>query len=103
MPGEDRQALKQWLEQLRGSKTKVLITSRSDEQWLGTTACYRIALGGLQGEERQALAQAILADQGLRLDAKDPDSAELIDALAGPPADDAGDPAQAGQHERSPV
>ncbi|RDE48755.1 MAG: CHAT domain-containing protein [Candidatus Accumulibacter meliphilus] len=85
LPGEERQTLKQFLEQLRESKTKVLITSRSDEAWLGTTACYRIALGGLQGEERQALAQAILADQGLHLDAKDEDSAKLIDSLEGHP------------------
>ncbi|RDE50522.1 MAG: CHAT domain-containing protein, partial [Candidatus Accumulibacter meliphilus] len=85
LPREERQALKQFLEQLRESKTKVLITSRSDEAWLGTTACYRIALGGLQGEERQALAQAILADQGLHLDAKDEDSAKLIDSLKGHP------------------
>lgn len=85
MPGADRQQFKQWLEQLRGGKTRVLLTSRSDEAWLGTTACWRIPLGGLQGEERQALAQAILADQGLRLDPKDQDSADLINSLEGHP------------------
>ena len=85
MPAQDRQALKQWLEQLRGGRSRVLITSRSDEQWLGTTACYRVALGGLQGEERQELARAILADQGLRLDPRDQDTAELITSLQGHP------------------
>jgi tetratricopeptide (TPR) repeat protein len=85
MPAQDRQQLKQWLEQLRGGLTRVLITSRSDEQWLGSTACYRVALGGLRGEERQELAQAILADQGLRLDPRDQAAAELIDSLQGHP------------------
>ncbi|MBK7001351.1 MAG: tetratricopeptide repeat protein [Rhodoferax sp.] len=85
LPAADRQALKLFLEALRGSRTKVLITSRSDEAWLGMTACYRVALQGLRGEERLALAQAILADQGLRLDAKDQHTADLIDALQGHP------------------
>ncbi|WP_243745983.1 tetratricopeptide repeat protein [Tahibacter aquaticus] len=85
MPVADRQALKQFLVRLRGGKTKVLITSRSDEQWLGAEICRRLPLSGLQGEERQALAQAILADQGLRLDAKDQDTADLIYSLHGHP------------------
>lgn len=85
MPALERQQLKQWLEQLRGGRSRVLITSRSDEQWLGTVACYRLALGGLQGEERQALAEAILADQGLRLDPRDAPTAELIASLQGHP------------------
>lgn len=85
MPAEDRQQLKQWLEQLRGGASRVLITSRSDEQWLGTTACFRAPLGGMQGEERQELARAILADQGMRLDPRDADTAELINSLQGHP------------------
>jgi len=84
MPGADRQQLKQFLEQLRGGRSQVLITSRG-EDWLGTTACYRIPLGGLQGEERQALAEAILADQGLRLDPRERAVADLIDSLEGHP------------------
>ena len=85
LPAQDRQALKQWLEALRGGKSRVLITSRSDESWLGTTACYRIPLGGLQGEERQALARAILDDQGICLDPKNKDTADLINTLEGHP------------------
>lgn len=85
LPAADRQALKLFLEALRGSRTKVLITSRSDEAWLGMTACYRVALQGLRGEERLALAQAILTDQGLRFDAKDQHTADLIKALQGHP------------------
>ncbi|WP_170113261.1 tetratricopeptide repeat protein [Ahniella affigens] len=85
MPAPERQQLKQWLEQLRGGRSRVLITSRSDEQWLGTVACYRMALGGLEGEERQELAQAILADQGLKLDPRDEATTKLIDSLMGHP------------------
>ena len=85
MSGGERQQLKQWLEDLRGGKTKVLITSRSDEAWLGATACYRVALGGLQGEERQVYAQAIMNDLGLTLDSQDQHVADLIEALAGHP------------------
>ncbi|MGH8568600.1 MAG: hypothetical protein ACREXU_11440, partial [Gammaproteobacteria bacterium] len=85
MPGADRQQLKEFLEQLRGGRSQVLITSRGDEDWLGTTACYRIPLAGLQGEERHALAEAILADQGLRLDPRERAVADLIDSLEGHP------------------
>jgi tetratricopeptide (TPR) repeat protein len=85
MPAADRQALREFLLALRGGKTKVLITSRSDEHWLGNEACRRLPLAGLQGEERQALAAAILADQGIRLDANDQDAADLINSLAGHP------------------
>jgi hypothetical protein len=85
MPPEQRQELLQWLVQLRGGKSRVLITSRSNEQWLGTTACFRLALGGLQGEERQELARAILADQGLKLDPRDAATAALVESLQGHP------------------
>ncbi|MBC8752453.1 CHAT domain-containing protein [Paraburkholderia sp. WC7.3b] len=85
MPPEDRQRLKALLEQLRHGKSKVLITSRSDEAWLGPTSCFRIPLGGLKGEERWALADAILQDQGIRADRSDPAMADLLNALEGHP------------------
>jgi tetratricopeptide (TPR) repeat protein len=85
MPVQDRQALKNFLEQLRGGRSKILLTSRSVEEWLGPTACRRVALGGLQGEERRELARAILADQGVRLDPRDADVANLISSLLGHP------------------
>jgi tetratricopeptide (TPR) repeat protein len=83
MPEADRLRLKQWLEELRGGATHVLITSRSDESWLGRTACYRVPLGGLQGEEREALTRAILADLGIAFDPKDQAVADLVDDLDG--------------------
>lgn len=85
MSSGDRQRLKMWLEQLHGGRSKIVITSRSDEAWLGPTACFRVPLGGLAGEERQELARAILADQGVRLDPRDRDTANLIENLEGHP------------------
>lgn len=85
MPAAERGELKEFLERLRGGKTRVVITSRSDEAWLGTEACWRVALGGLHGEEREALARAILSDQGIKLDPHDQTAVDLIDSLEGHP------------------
>jgi tetratricopeptide (TPR) repeat protein len=82
---EDRQALGCLLERLRGGLTKVLITSRSDEPWLPVTDCYRLPIGGLQGEERWEFCEAILDDLGLRPDREDKTLAELMDELDGHP------------------
>ena len=81
----DREALRRWLEQLRGGRSKVLITSRGEEAWLGSADCWRIPLGGLQGEERWGLAQAILDDQGLVPKLQDQAIADLVDRLEGHP------------------
>jgi tetratricopeptide (TPR) repeat protein len=85
MSEPDRQQLKRLLEDLYGSKSKILITSRTDEAWLGPTACFRVPIGGLMGEERHELARAIVADLGIRLDPSDRDTADLIDTLEGHP------------------
>ena len=58
-----------------GRASKVIITSRSDEAWLGITNRFAIPLGGLQGEERWDYCEAILRDLGLTIDRKD---AELV-------------------------
>ena len=42
---EDQALLKTFLAKLRGGQTKVIITSRSDEEWLETTNRYEIPLG----------------------------------------------------------
>jgi tetratricopeptide (TPR) repeat protein len=81
----DRGLLKDLLQQLRGGKSKVLITSRSQEDWLGPTLRYRLPLAGLHGEERWSFCQAILRDLGLKADQDDPDLADLMDALDGHP------------------
>ena len=82
---EDRRTLQHFLEQLRGGQTKVLLTSRSDERWLPQTACYRLPLGGLQGEERWEFCTEILSDLGLTVDWGDQDFAELMNLLDGHP------------------
>ena len=85
MPAADRQALREFLEHLRGGLTKVLLTSRSDEAWLGMTACSRIPLGGLDGAGSASLAKSIFDDHGLMLDAGDRATADLIHSLQGHP------------------
>ena len=63
----------------------MIITSRSDEDWLETTNRYEIALGGLQGEERWDYCEVILRDLGLTIDRKDADVVKLMDLLGGHP------------------
>src|SRR5271166_1867326 len=82
---EDQALLKTFLAKLRGGQTKVIITSRSDEEWLETTNRYEIPLGGLQGEERWDYCEVILRDLGLTIDRKDADLVTLMDLLGGHP------------------
>src|SRR5208282_3229759 len=82
---EDQALLKTFLAKLRGGQTKVIITSRSDEEWLETTNRYEIPLGGLQGEERWDYCEVILRDLGLNIDRKDADLVTLMDLLGGHP------------------
>ena len=85
LSGEDQALLKTFLAKLRGGQTKVIITSRSDEEWLETTNRYEIPLGGLQGEERWDYCEVILRDLGLTIDCKDADLVTLMDLLGGHP------------------
>jgi len=62
-PGEKKE-LRDFLRELRGGHTKVLITSRRDEPWLGKI--YRnVELGGLKLVEAQELAVRVLRNSGL--------------------------------------
>jgi tetratricopeptide (TPR) repeat protein len=79
----DRACLKGLLEKLRGGPTKVLMTSRAEEEWLGGEN--RLRLEGLRGEERWELCRAILGARGLAADREDADLAALVDALDGHP------------------
>jgi tetratricopeptide (TPR) repeat protein len=82
----DGDQLRDFLGRLRGGATKVLLTSRSPEDWLGATNIGRpIGLGGLDGEERGALANAILDDQGLKGKTADAAFADLMGLLNGHP------------------
>jgi tetratricopeptide (TPR) repeat protein len=85
LPEEDRQWLKTLLQQLRGGRTKILIASRSPENWLSPTECYRLPLGGLIGEQRWAYCNAVVRDLGLCIDWEDASFMELIQLLNGHP------------------
>ena len=85
LSGEDQALLKTFLAKLRGGQSKVIITSRSDEEWLEFTNRYEIPLGGLQGEERWDYCEVILRDLGLTIDRKDADLVTLMDLLGGHP------------------
>ena len=86
LPEADLQQLHDFLAQLRGGKTKVIITSRSPEtSWLPSTACYRLPLGGLQAEERWTFCHAIVNDLGLPVQRDDPHLVELMELLDGHP------------------
>jgi tetratricopeptide (TPR) repeat protein len=82
---DDRQQLKDFLHQLRGGKTKVLITSRSSEPWLSKTECFRLPISGLQGEECWQYCNAVVRDLGLTLGRDDPVIQKLIEKLDGHP------------------
>lgn len=82
---DDRKVLKNLLCGLNGGKTKVLITSRSSEEWLGREQFRVIELGGLQGDERWEYCQRIIDNLGLQIDRNDKTFKELIDQLRGHP------------------
>ena len=81
----DRDHLKAFLHQLRGGQTRIIITSRSTEAWLSATECYRVPLGGLQGEECWQYCNAVVRDLGLTLDRSDKTYRDLIEMLEGHP------------------
>ncbi len=81
----DRALLKQLITGIDGGKSRILITSRAPERWLDPMHCFRLPLGGLQGEERWAYCNAITRRLGLTLDREDPDFLKLMDRLDGHP------------------
>lgn len=85
LPPEDRAQLRTLLNDLRGGFTKILITSRSEEAWLSQENCFKLALGGLQGEERWIYCATILEELGLRAAQNDPELVALMDLLDGHP------------------
>ncbi len=85
LPTADCDLLRNFLVRLRGGATKVLITSRSAEDWLGTENRYLLPLGGLDGEERWELANAILGELGQKVNRTDPALDGLMKLLNGHP------------------
>jgi len=84
MPEDDRQRLKQLLAKLRGGETKILITSRSAEEWFSVQECFRFPLDGLQGEELWQYCDAVVTDLGLKIN-RDEHFSVLLDKLEGNP------------------
>lgn len=85
LPESDRNLLAQFLDELRGGKSKVIITSRSREEWLGPQRRFVLTLGGLDREERWEYCNSILHDLGKKIDRNDKDLVELMDQLGGHP------------------
>jgi tetratricopeptide (TPR) repeat protein len=85
LPQEDRSLLASFLDELRGGETKVLITSRSTEDWLGPQKRFLLPLGGLDREERWEYCGAVLHDLGLTIDRHDKNLVELMNQLGGHP------------------
>ncbi|NET33075.1 MAG: tetratricopeptide repeat protein [Cyanothece sp. SIO1E1] len=68
LPAAERGAIREFLKLLRGGKTKVVLGSRSGEDWLADTftvdgKANRYQLGGLDPESRTVLAEKILDAQ----------------------------------------
>ena len=85
LPPADRDLLTRLVQGLDGGKTKILLTSRSDESWLGKPYRYRLELAGLDGEERWEFCETILERQGVTVNRKDPELSQLLDLLDGHP------------------
>jgi hypothetical protein len=85
LPEADCGLLRNFLERLRGGPTKVLITSRSPEDWLTPANRYVLKLGGLDGEERWEFANTILRDLGRKVGRGDKAFDDLMKLLNGHP------------------
>jgi tetratricopeptide (TPR) repeat protein len=85
LSNEDRSELRRFLDAIRGERGKVIMTSRSGEEWLGPSRRFEILLRGLDGEERWEYCEIILRELGKPVDQKDPELKKLMDQLAGHP------------------
>jgi hypothetical protein len=85
LPEKDRKLLRRFLELLRSGATKVLITSRWEEEWLGNDNRFKVRLAGLRGEEVWDYAAQILDDLGFPVDRSDPELAGLLQSLGSHP------------------
>jgi tetratricopeptide (TPR) repeat protein len=85
LPEPDRRLLAQLLDELRGGAAKVLITSRSPENWLRPDQRVLLELGGLDREERWEYCNAILRDLNQGIDREDEALVKLMDLLGGHP------------------
>jgi tetratricopeptide (TPR) repeat protein len=80
---EDRAELGRFLDAIRGCRGKVIVTSRSREEWLKPEWRFELSLPGLDGEERWEYCETILRELGLKVNRDDPELIKLMDQLAG--------------------
>jgi tetratricopeptide (TPR) repeat protein len=85
LSADGQQQLAQFARELRGGRTKILLTSRSDEPWLEKAYRFRLELSGLDGEERWEFCETILRELGKQIDRSDPELVKLMQLLAGHP------------------
>ena len=85
LPSKDHGELARFLDAISGTRGKVIMTSRSQEEWLGQSRRFQLPLSGLEGEERWEYCEIILRELGVKVDRDDPELKELMDQLAGHP------------------
>ena len=81
----DRQLLASLLQKLRGGASKVLVTSRSKEDWIDPQHRFLLRLRGLNGEERWDFCEAVLQDLGITVNRDDEQLVDLMNFLNGHP------------------
>ncbi|MCL1816607.1 MAG: tetratricopeptide repeat protein [Clostridiales bacterium] len=79
---EDRKLLIRFLNELHGGKTKVIISSRNSENWLGPQECCRLPLNGLRNMDLAQYCNAVIKDLKLTLD-QDMNYKDLLDKAEG--------------------
>ena len=84
LDNEQQALLALFLKKLRNGQTKVIITSRSEEEWIKTER-RKIDMTGLDGEERWLFLDEIVQNLGIRIRQDDPDLKKLMDMLNGHP------------------
>jgi tetratricopeptide (TPR) repeat protein len=86
LPTEDRDELCRFMHAIRGTRSKVIMTSRSQEEWLRPEWRVKVpreGLNGLDGEERWEYCEKILRELALNVNRDDPALKQLMDQLAG--------------------
>ena len=76
--------LRQLVVRLRGGRSKIIITSRSNETWLGKERV-KIPIGGLDGEERWQFLGRVIDDLGIEVNREAKALSDLVDRLEGHP------------------
>jgi tetratricopeptide (TPR) repeat protein len=85
LSSDDQVLLQNFLQELHGRKTKIVITSRTPEEWLSRDDVSLLHLEGLQHEERWEYCYTILRDLGITLASADSALISLMDHLGGHP------------------